>query len=112
MINKIIKLLSNPQGVLIQALLEQFSKIFKSQKVLEYVEMENELDVAVKEIKKDLESVKFKTNAIRDLIKDFQNQIDDIKKIAHPSAIEKKEIDEIKADMKKIRNMKVFKKLG
>ena len=112
MINKIIKLLSNPQGVLIQALLEQFSKIFKSQKVLEYVEMENELDVAVKEIKKDLESVKFKTNAIRNLIKDFQSQIDDIKKIAHRLAIEKKEIDEIKADMKKIRNMKVFKKLG
>ena len=96
MIHKIIKLLTNPQGALVQVVLEQAAKVFKSQKVLEYVEMENELDVAVKEMKKDLDSMKFKVNAQRDLFKGIQEQIDSIKKIAHPPAIPLKEINEFR----------------
>ena len=103
MINKIIKLLTNPQGALVQVVLEQVAKIFKAQKVLEYVEMENELDVAVKEMKKEFDSMKFKVNAQRDLFKDIQKQIDDVKKIAHPPTIPLKEINEFREANKDVK---------
>ena len=105
MVNKILKLLTNPQGALVQVVLEQVSKVFKSQKVLEYVEMENELDIAVKEMKKEFDSMKFKVNAQRDLFKDVQKQIDGIKKIAHPPAIPLKEINEFKDSVENVKWM-------
>ena len=95
MIAKILKVLLSPQGVLVQALLEQVAKVFKSDKVLKYVEMENELDKAVKEMKKEFTSMKFKVNAQRDLFKDIQDQIDSIKKIAHPPKDFTKKIETI-----------------
>ena len=77
MIKKLIKLASNPQGVLVQVILDQASKIFKIPKLLSYMEEENELDIAVKEMRKEFDSMKFKVNAQRDLFKDHQKQIQD-----------------------------------
>ena len=105
MIAKVLKALANPQGALVQALIEQFAKMFKSQKVLEYVEMENELDVSVKEMKKEFGSMKFKVNAQRDLFKDIQKQIDDVTKIAHPPAIPLKDINNLKESAKNVKWM-------
>ena len=112
MIAKILKVLLNPQGVFVLTLMEIFDKVFKSQKVLEYVEMENELDRAVKEMKKEFTSMKFKVNAQRDLFKDIQDQIDSIKKIAHPPAIPLKEINEFRETNKNSRwMMGIFNKM-
>ena len=105
MISKILKLLTNPQGALVQVVLEQTAKVFKLKKVLEYVEMENELDVSVKEMKKEFDSMKFKVNAQRDLFKDIQKQIDDVTKIAHPPAIPLKDINNLKESAKNVKWM-------
>ena len=112
MISKILKLLTNPQGALVQVVLEQAAKVFKLQKVLEYVEMENELDVSVKEMKKEFDSMKFKVNAQRDLFKDIQKQIDDVTKIAHPPAVPLKEINEFKESVTNVKwMMGIFNKM-
>ena len=47
MIKKIVKLLTTPQGALVQLILDQVAKVFKLDKVLRYVEQDNELDVAM-----------------------------------------------------------------
>ena len=105
MIAKVMKALANPQGALVQALIEQFAKMFKSQKVLEYVEMENELDRAVDGIKIELE-------ALKSVFKGVQEQIDSIKKIAHPPKEFTKDIEDLKnqiTDMKtKVSGFTVF----
>ena len=96
MIAKVMKALANPQGALVQALIEQFAKIFKSQKVLEYVEMENELDRAVNDIKIELE-------ALKSVFKGIQDQIDLVNKMAHPPKEFTKDIESMKnqiTDMK------------
>ena len=96
MIAKILKLIANPQGIFVQAILEQVAKVFKSQKVLEYVEMENELDKAVKDLKIEQE-------AMKGFFKGFQDQIDSIKKMAHPPAIPLKEINEFRETNKDVK---------
>ena len=97
MIAKVLKALANPQGALVQALIEQFAKMFKSQKVLEYVEMENELDRAVDELKIELQ-------AIKSVFKGIQDQIDLINKMAHPPKEFTKDIDRIKNEITDIKS--------
>ena len=105
MIAKALKALANPQGALVQALIEQFAKMFKSQKVLEYVEMENELDRAVADIKIELE-------ALKSVFKGVQDQIDLVNKMAHPPKELTKDIESMKnqiTDMKtKVSGFTVF----
>ena len=97
MIAKILKVLLNPQGALVQAILEQVAKVFKSEKVLKYVEMENELDRAVKDLKIEQE-------AIKDFFKGFQDQIDDIKKISHPPKDFTKKIEMVTKEIGDVKN--------
>ena len=104
MIGKFIKALANPQGLLVQVLIEQFAKIFKSQKVLEYVEMENELDKSVKRIDKTLETVTMGQEAMKSVFKGFQDQIDLINKMAHPTKEFTKDIDRIKNEITDIKS--------
>ena len=75
--------------------------------LFDYKDKPNELDMAVAKQKKELESIKFKVNAMRDLFKDIQSQINDIVKIAHVPKDFSKEIDRkiniVKNDITKIR---------
>ena len=92
---------------MIQAkLLEMFFKaLFKHPKIrglFRYKDEPNELDIAMVELKKEIESVKFKSNAVRDLFTDIQNQIDDVKKMAHVPKNFTKDIDNIKTEIKAI----------
>ena len=80
--------------------------------VEKYCFEDNELDISVKEMKKEFDSMKFKVNAQRDLFKDIQNQIDKIQKIAHPPAIDLKEFEDMKETIRLIKNKKVFKSLN
>ena len=80
------------------------AKIFKLDKVLKYVEETNELDVQMIDIEKKTTDIAFKVTAMQDVLKSLGED-------QHPPAIDLKEWEQVKADMKKIRNKGVFKKL-
>ena len=82
MIKKIIKLLTNPQGALVSLILDQVAKVFKLDKVLRYVEEDNELDVAVKNIENKCTEIDLKIKAMQSIIKDLDKneELKDIKK--------------------------------
>ena len=72
MIKKIVKLLTNPQGALVQLILDQVAKVFKLDKVLRYVEQDNELDVAVENMIKKQTEIDLKIKAMQSIIKDLK----------------------------------------
>ena len=76
MIKKIVKLLTNPQGALVQIILDQVAKVFKLDKVLRYVEQDNELDVAVENMIKKQTEIDLKIKAMQSIIKDFDKKND------------------------------------
>ena len=92
MIKKIIKTLANPQGALVQTLLEtlldQVSKIFKIPQLLDYMELENSADRGVKSLKNEVEMIK---GEYKEMIKEFE---------------------EMKETIKKIKKLRVFKSIG
>jgi len=95
-IKKIVKLLTNPQGALVQLIIDQVAKIFKLDKVLRYVEQDNELDVAMKNVENKCTEIDLKIKAMQSILKDLDS--------ASPSV----DLDEIK-DIKK--NVNKLKKL-
>ena len=105
MIKKIVKLLTNPQGALVQIVIEHIAKIFKLEKILAYVENENELDVAMKNVENKCTEIDLKIKAMQSIIKDLDN-------IAHPPAIDLDEIKEIKKITDKVKKLRAFKSLG
>ena len=73
MIKKLIKILSNPQGALVQAVINLLIKQFnldkveeKISKALKYVEEPNELDVGL--------------NALKDMVVSQQRELDELRK--------------------------------
>ena len=80
-------------------------KLFKWDKTLDYVEKPNELDVQVRDIEKKTTDIGFRVTAMQDVIKGLGED-------QHPPAIDLDEWEQVKADMKKIRNKGVFKKLA
>ena len=80
MIKKIVKLLTNPQGALVQIIIDHIAKIFKLNKVLDYVEKPNELDVAIENMIKKQTEIDLKIKAIQSILKDLDNN-DEVKKI-------------------------------
>ena len=80
------------------------AKAFKLDKVLRYVEEDNELDVQMMDIERKCTDIGFKVTAMQDILKDLGED-------QHPPAIDLEEWEQVKADMKKIRNKGVFKKL-
>ena len=73
MINKIIKLLSNPQGALIQAMLDQVNKIWKMDKLLRNMEMPNDAD-------RKIEKLETRADMMFEEIKDLNKIINVFKK--------------------------------
>ena len=74
MIKKVIKILSNPQGALVQAVIGLLVKQFnldkiegKIAKALKYVEEPNELDLGM--------------DALKDMVTSQQRELDDIRKL-------------------------------
>ena len=80
-------------------------KLFKWDKTLDYVEKPNELDVQVRDIEKKCTDIGFNVTAMKDVLKGLGED-------QHPPAIDLEEWEQMKADMKKIRNKGAFKKLG
>ena len=74
MIKKLIKILTNPQGALVQAVISLLIKQFnidkiegKIAKALKYVEEPNELDLGM--------------DALKDMVTSQQRELDDIRKL-------------------------------
>ena len=81
------------------------AKIIKLDKVLKNVEETNALDVQIIDIEKKTTDIAFKVTAMQDVLKSLGED-------QHPPAIDLDEWEQMKADMKKIRNKGAFKKIG
>ena len=79
-------------------LMDHFMKVFKLDKVLQYVEQPNELDDQVAEIRRDL--------------KILRQHIIDLDKDSHPEKPFDDRIAKLEAFEKSIRNKKVFKSIN
>ena len=99
-------------------------KVIKA--IIKYVFEDNKLDITVRELKSKVRELEqkctdngFRITAVVDMVKGhtesvdkFDEKLKQIDKIAHPPAIDLNEWEQVKADMKKIRNKGAFKKLG
>ena len=79
-------------------LMDHFMKVFKLDKVLQYVEQPNELDDQVADIRRDL--------------KILRQHIIDLDKDSHPEKPFDDRIAKLEAFEKSIRNKKVFKSIN
>ena len=79
-------------------LMDHFMKVFKLDKVLEYVEKPNSADDKL--IVHDRE------------LKLLREMVIDLGKESHPPVIDLDEWEDVKDTIKKLKNKKVFKKLG
>ena len=84
--------------------LDHVMKVFKMDKVLRYVEEDNELDVQVRDIEQKCTDIGFRVTAMQDVLKDLGED-------QHPPVIDLDEWKQVKEDMMKIRNKGAFKKL-
>ena len=85
--------------------MDHVMKVFKMDKVLRYVEEDNELDVQVRDIEQKCTDVAFRVTAMQDVLKGLGND-------SHPPAIDLKEWNDMKKTMNKLKNTKAFKKIG
>ena len=85
--------------------MDHVMKVFKLDKVLKYVEEDNELDVQMRDIEQKCTDIGFKVNAMQSVLKDLGED-------QHPPAIDLEEWAEVKDTIKKIKNKRVFKSLN
>ena len=79
-------------------LMDHFMKVFKLDKVLQYVEQPNELDDQVADMRRDL--------------KVFKQHIIDLDKDSHPEKPFEDRIAKLEEFEKQVRNKKVFKSIN
>ena len=97
-----------PQLVLkyvLPKVMDHVMKVFKLDKILRYVEEDNELDVQMRDIEKKCTEVGFRVSAMQTVLKDLDDK-------SHPPAIDLEEWAEVKDTIKRIKNKKAFKSLG
>ena len=85
--------------------MDHVMKVFKLEKILRYVEEDNELDVQMRDIEKKCTEVGFRVSAMQTVLKDLDDK-------SHPPAIDLEEWAEVKDTIKRIKNKKAFKSLG
>jgi len=100
--NWVLKLILKPY---LPYIMDYGMKLFKWDKTLDYVEKPNELDVQVMDIEKKCTDTAFRVTAMQDVLKGLGED-------QHSPVIDLEEWEQMKADMKKIRNKGAFKKLG
>ena len=84
---------------------DHIAKIFKLDKVLSYVENDNELDVQCRDIEQKCTDIGFKVTAMQTILKDLDDK-------SHPPAIDLEEWEDVKDTIKKLKNKKAFKSLN
>ena len=78
--------------------LEHMIRVFKVDKLVDYMELPNEADRGVLKL--------------QDQINILQGELKNMAKVAHTPAIDLKEWNDVKDVIKKLQNKKIFKKLG
>jgi len=91
--------------LLLPKIMEHAAKIFKLDKVLRYVEEDNELDVQMMDIEKKCTDIGFKVTAMQGVIKELDAN-------SHPEKPFEDRLTKLEAFEKSIRNKKAFKSLG
>ena len=81
------------------------AKIFKLDKVLRYVEEDNELDVQFRDVEKKCTDIGFKVTAMQGVIKELDAD-------SHPPLKLEDRISKLEDFAKQVRNKKVFKSLN
>ena len=79
-------------------IVEHLMKVFKMDKLVNYMEMPNEADRGILKL--------------QDQVNILKGQLKDIVKVAHEPVIDLKEWEDVKSTIKLIQNKKVFKKFG
>ena len=82
---------------------DHIAKIFKLNKVLDYVEQDNELDVQMRDVEQKCTDIGFKVTAMQTILKDLDDK-------SHPPAIDLKEWEDVKETLKIIKRKKAFKR--
>ena len=85
--------------------MDHMMKVFKLEKVLRYVEEDNELDIQFRDIEKKCTDIGFKVTAMQTALKDLGED-------QHPPAIDLEEWKDVKDTIRILKNKKVFKKLA
>tara|TARA_Y100000310_G_C20297947_1_gene630346 strand:- start:102 stop:401 length:300 start_codon:yes stop_codon:yes gene_type:complete len=83
--------------------MDHVMKAFKLEKILRYVEEPNELDVQMEDIEKKCTDIGYKVSAMQTVLKDLNED-------THPPVIPTEEWEQMKKDMGKIKNTKIFKR--
>ena len=95
-----------PQMVLkfvLPRVMDHIMKVFKLEKVLRYVEEDNELDVQMRDIEQKCTDIGFKVRAMQTVLKDLDDN-------SHPPAIDLDEWEDVKETIKIIKRKKAFKR--
>ena len=91
--------------LIIPKVADHMMRIFKLDKLLQYMEEPNELDVQMRDVEQKCTDIGFKVKAMQTVLKDLDDK-------SHPPAIDIKEFENMKDTIKKIKNKKVFKSLN
>ena len=91
--------------LILPKIVDHVSKIFKLNKVLDYVENDNDLDIQYRDIEHKCTEIGFKVNAMQTVLKDLDDK-------SHPPAIDLDEWEDVKDTIKIVKNMKKFKSLN
>ena len=78
---------------------DQLMKMFKLDKVLRYVEEDNELDVKMRDIERKCTDIGFKVTAMQTVVKDMGDD-------QHDPVIDLEEWKEVKETIRKLKNKK------
>ena len=81
------------------------AKLFKLDKVLKYVEEDNELDIQFRDVEKKCTDIGFKVTAMQGVIKEHDAD-------SHPPLKLEDRISKLEDFAKQVRNKKVFKSLN
>ena len=82
---------------------DHIAKIFKLNKVLDYVEQDNELDVQMRDVEQKCTDIGFKVTAMQTVLKDLDDK-------SHPPAIDLDEWEDVKDTIKILKRKKAFKR--
>tara|TARA_Y100000310_G_scaffold179618_1_gene179566 strand:+ start:112 stop:414 length:303 start_codon:yes stop_codon:yes gene_type:complete len=89
--------------LIIPKVADHMMRIFKLDKLLRYMEEDNELDVQMRDVEQKCTDIGFRVKAMQTVLKDLDDN-------SHPPAIDLEEWEDMKATIKKIKNKKAFKR--
>ena len=91
--------------LIIPKVADHMMRVFKLDKLLRYMEEDNELDVQMRDVEQKCTDIGFKVKAMQTVLKDLDDK-------SHPPAIDLKEFEDMKDTIKIVKNMKKFKSLN